>query len=226
MSGEILVSTSETRLKLINERTQKVTDSIFDVAPLVSRDVHISKNHNILIGARSPGPIFPVRGRRVVIVMDQEGNHLTEYEFDRNCTRLFSLPYAISSTSYNNIFVADRLCDDGRGRVLVVGQDGNSINCYTGHDDFNTSDEQLYPQSVLATPSDNIVVTDCSNHEVHILNNEGDFISYCNVYDIGVTFPYSTVLSSAGKLYIGCVSAEDESTGGGAIIFEMEYSGI
>lgn len=218
-----MVSTGESRLKLIDSKTNEITDSVFDVTPLLTRGIHISKDQKVVISARSPGPAFPANGRRIVIVMDQAGNHLIEYEKDSNNKRLFTVPLIINITNYGNICVVDRLKDDGRGRVVVIGEEGNSIVTYSGHHEINTEDRPFTPAGLLTTPSDSILVTDMNNNLVHILNNKGDYISHFDLYNIGIKFPCSFALSTYGLLYLGCTSSMTDPETCRAKIYKLEF---
>lgn len=227
-SNNILVSTGEARLKLIYGRTKLITKSVFNVAPFASRDVHITKDQKVIITARSPGPAFPVSGKRIVMVFNQAGNRLLKYEFDSNSKPLFSIPLSVTSTSNGNICVIDRLYEDGRGRVVMISQEGKTIGIYTGHRDVNTKVKPFKPDDILVTPLDYIVLTDPENHLVHILNSDGDFISYHCVHDIGIGYPYSIALSASGHLFIGCGNhiREDRIENFRAKLYDIEYSGI
>lgn len=43
--------------------------------------LHVTKDHNVIVGAMTPGEVIPVKGRRVVIVIDQDGKHRTVHEY-------------------------------------------------------------------------------------------------------------------------------------------------
>ncbi|CAC5378221.1 unnamed protein product [Mytilus coruscus] len=204
-SNNILVTTGETKLKLINTMTGQMTDSRYDVKPLIPSSIHVTSDHRVIIGACAGGETFPVTGRRVVVVMDQEGKQLKEYEHDNHNERLFTYPARIISTFNGNICVVDELDDDVRGRVVVLSPGGDILGTYTGHPDVNTGKKPFTPVGILATHSDNIVVTDMNNHLLHILTDQGQIITYYNLRDMGIIFPYSLALSLSGTIYIGCV---------------------
>ncbi|XP_063404556.1 tripartite motif-containing protein 2-like [Mytilus trossulus] len=158
--------------------------------------------------------------------MDQSGNHLIEYETDINNKPLFTLPTYVTSTSSNNICVVDRLLKNAKGRIVVIGQEGNIKGIYTGHDDVNTEDKPFIPLGILVTQSDNILVVDWAVSVVRILNSDGEFISYLNVYNLGIQYPHSIALSTPGKLYIGCGRGEESLKNDKAKLYEVEYSGV
>lgn len=226
ISGNILLSTGETKMKLTNDKTKKITSSVFNIAPFISRDLHISKDKRVIITARSSGPAFTSTGRSVVIVMDQAGNRLNEYEHDSNNKRLFTIPYKITSTNNGNMCVVDSLDDEGRSRVVVIDKDGYTKGIYTGQH-INTSGKPSEFQGITTTPSGTMFVTDWENKAVHILNINGDFMSYCSVSDFGNKRPHSLfALSPSPRFFIGCTSSGDGPEPLSANLYELEYSGI
>ncbi|XP_076075705.1 uncharacterized protein LOC143046427 [Mytilus galloprovincialis] len=154
-NNDLLISDATSKLKLINGKTGKVSDSKYSVDQLLIMSVHITSDDKVIVAAMSPGKVFPVTGRRVVIVMDQKGNHLTVHEQDKQKQRIFSYPKRITTTSNGNIFVAN-ITEDNRGRVLVLSKVGDIINEYNGCQDINTEDKPFKPASITTTPSDNI----------------------------------------------------------------------
>ncbi|CAC5382143.1 TRIM2_3 [Mytilus coruscus] len=238
LNNILVTTTGETKLKLINT-TGEITDSRYDVKPLYPISIHVTSDHRVIIGAKSPGEPFPATGRRVVVVMDPEGKQLEEYEHDNHkkplfslprfhtsTKRLFTYPYCVSSTSNGNVCVVDWLDYDGKGRVEVLSPGGNILGTYTGHPEVNTKKDPFKPRGILTTPSDNIVVTDMNNHSFHILTDQGQSITYYNLRDMGILYPFSLALSATGTIYIGCVSEEGSPDTTKANIYELNYSGF
>ncbi|XP_063410016.1 uncharacterized protein LOC134693211 [Mytilus trossulus] len=224
-SNNILVVT-ETKLQLINTMTGEITDSRYDVKPLIPTSIHVTSDHRVIIGARSGGKAFPVTGRRVVIVMDQDGKQLKEYEHDNHNKPLFTYPVSVTCTSTGNICVVDGLDYDDRGRVVVLSPGGDILGTYTGHPDVNTEEKPFTPVGILTTPLDNIIVTEARNHLLHILSDQGQSITYYNLRDIGILRPYSLALSSSGTIFIGCVSKSGSPDTTKAKLYELNYSGF
>ncbi|CAC5361675.1 unnamed protein product [Mytilus coruscus] len=137
-SNNILVTTDETKLKQINTVTGEITDSRYDVKPLYPRAIHVTSDHRVIIRQVSRQGI-PATGRRVVVVMDQEGKQLQEYEHDKHNKPLFTFPADITSTkrlftylyvtctSKGKIYVVDWLDIDFRGRVVVLSPGGDIL---------------------------------------------------------------------------------------------------
>lgn len=221
-SSNIIVSTFETRLQVVNERTLNLTDFVFDISPFTAGDIHITQDQKVIISTSSPEP----EERYIVIVMDRAGKRLTEYENDSNNKPLFTTISKLTSTSKGDVCVVDTLDTDFRGRVVVIGKAGNIKGIYTGHPGVNTTDKPFTPLAILATPSDNILVADWKISVIHILNSDGEFISYCCICNIGIQYPHSLALSTQGKLFIGCGSGEESPENYKAKLYEVEYSGV
>lgn len=203
ISNNIFVSTRTSILKSVNERTKQIKDSAFNVYPMTSRDVHITRDRKVIISAISSGSDTR-RSTSSLIVIDQAGKLINKHERDRNNKRLFTLPYKVTSTRNGNICVVDRIYSDGQARVVVIGQEGKIKGVYTGHQYINTEDKPFKPQGILATPADNILVTDWDNHGIHILTRDGEFILFYSLKDIGIQYPFSLAMSTSGKIFIGC----------------------
>ncbi|XP_071153412.1 uncharacterized protein [Mytilus edulis] len=225
-TGDILVSTSGTRLKIINIKTGAITDSVFNVYPLKALFIHATKDHRVIIGSRSQGHKYPDTGRCVVIVMNQEGKYLKEYEHDGENKSLFTYPRSISSTSDGSIFVVDRVHDDAKGRVVVLARGEEIIQIYSGHPHINTERKPFKPVYVSIISSGRTIVTELETNTVHILNNYGHFITFHNLLDIGIERSYSLAYSSSGHLYLGCTCKQGSPDTHKSKLYELEYSGI
>ncbi|XP_071131494.1 uncharacterized protein [Mytilus edulis] len=223
-SNDLLITDATSKLKLINGKTGKVSDSKYSVDPLLIIFVHITSDHKVIVGAMSPGKIFPVTGRRVVIVMDHEGNQLTVYEQDKHKQRIFAFPHRITTISNRNIFVVDCLSYDERGSILVLGKSSDVLNVYTGcGQDINTEDKPFKPVSITTTPSDKVIVIEHYNH-LHILDSSGNLLFYYNTMDIGIQSPYCLFFTSPTTFYLGCSLPLKSTTN--AKLYEIQCSGF
>ncbi|XP_063399064.1 uncharacterized protein LOC134683683 [Mytilus trossulus] len=225
-SNTILVTTGGTKLQLINTVTGEITDSKYDVKPLKPIGMYVTSDHRVIIGAWSGGNAFPVKGRRVVVVMDQEGKQLKEYEYDNHKKQLFTYPARVSCTSNGNLCVVNYLDSEGRGIVIVLSPGGDILGTYTGHPDVNTEKDPFKPCGIVTTPSDKIVVTDVKNHLLHILTDQGQIITHYNLHDIGILGPFSLALSTTGTFYMGCTNKKGTPDTSKAKLYEFKYSGF
>ncbi|CAC5424544.1 unnamed protein product [Mytilus coruscus] len=223
-TGDLFLSSGGSVLKQISGKTGELTDSIYNVSPLLYSAVHVTKDGRVIVGVKSGGTAWLVTGRRAIIMMNQKGEHETIYELDKNNIRIFTLPNSITITDNGNICVVDRLSEDIRGRVVVLNRDGDILQIYTGHHEVNNEDKPFQPLNIVTTPSDSIIVTELNIYIFHILNNCGHLITHYNMGDIGVSMPFSLCCTrTAGQLFIGC----NEATGSSekAKLYEVHISG-
>ncbi|XP_052090154.1 uncharacterized protein LOC127726720 [Mytilus californianus] len=223
-TGDLLLSSDGLVLKQISGKTGELTDSIYNVSPLLYSAVHVTKDGKVIVGVQSTGKVCPPTSRRAIIVMNQKGEHETIYEHDKNNIRIFTYVRRITSTDNGNICVVDRLSEDNRGRVVVLNRDGDILQIYTGHHGVNNENKPFKPVNIVTTPSDNIIVTQLNSYIFHILNKCGHFITHYKMGDIGIAKPYSLCFTrTAGQLYIGCNEAVGSSEK--AKLYEVHISG-
>jgi hypothetical protein len=55
-----------------------------------------------------------------------------------------------------------------QGRIIVLDQEGDVKNIYTGHPDVNHENKLFSPTGIVTTPSDKFVVADQNHHIIHI----------------------------------------------------------
>ncbi|XP_071169918.1 uncharacterized protein [Mytilus edulis] len=221
-SNNLLLCLKGTRLKEISSNTGKMTDTVFNLSPFIPRALHITSDNKVLVGGVNKG--FPKPGRRVVILMNQNGDHERVYEHDQHKQKIFTYPRYITSTSTcnKNIHVVD---EDGEFicRVVVLGRGGDIINIYTGDTDIN-KDSPFNPIDIVTTPRDNVIVADMNTDTLHILNNVGLLMTCYKTSDINIMLPLSLVFTQTGQLYIGCRTPED-STSSDAKLYKVTISG-
>ncbi|CAC5418589.1 unnamed protein product [Mytilus coruscus] len=105
------------------------------------------------------------------MVMDMDRNHQAVYEFDRNNEPLLTDPIDMTTTNNGNIFIIDTSTEDNRGRVVIM-EKGTVSNIYTGHADINSQNHPFRPDNIVATPNDNVIVSDMVNNTLHILDKQ------------------------------------------------------
>lgn len=218
-SGDLLVSMYGSTLKQISGKTGKLFDSIYKVYPLFYSTVHSTKDGKVIVGAYSGKP-WPENGRRVIIVMKQNGEHQTIYEYDKHSIPIFTRPKSITSTDNGNICVVDEFGEDGR--VVVLSQHGDILQIYRGHPDID--DIPFKPMRVEHTPSDNLIVTVFNSDTLHILNHYGQLITHYNLRDIGILCSFSLSFTKTGQLYVGCTGGAVGSSKKGKV-YEVNICG-
>ena len=194
-NNNLLLAIQEPRLKQIKAGSRKITESDFCVESCNLFSVHVTKEHGTVIAG----------GTKIVIVMDTEGNHLTRYENDMNTAPLFEgTIWSITSTRNGNIFVIEFIDNP---RVVVLGKSG-LISTYRGHPSINMTN-RFHPMSIVTTPLDNVIMADCDNHTLHILDNTGHLLTIYDTMDIHIRYPRSLAINitegPVAELYLGCL---------------------
>lgn len=196
-SGDLLFKVfQKDRLQQANSTTGQLSDSVYDAKPFAAIAIHVTSDYKVIVGG--------VKGSLgVVIVMNDKGHHERVHDYDQHKQPIFTYPRRITTTMNGNIHVLD--CDprDANGRIVVLGQNGNLINIYAGHEDVN-NDKKFKPVDIATTPRDNIIVVEMNTHTLHILNNTGHLITYFKTNAIGILGPISLTFTHAGQMYLGC----------------------
>ncbi|CAC5368116.1 unnamed protein product [Mytilus coruscus] len=190
-SGDILLSTRESNLKILFYRTMKVELT------------------------HGPGQ---------VIMMDMDGKKEKVYHTDTKGKPIFTLPYRITTDNDSKIYVIDILNDEGSGRIVALDKTNEVRWIYIGNPDLNKR-QTLKPKDLVATKSDNIIITNRHKHMIHILNTSGQCIHYLNTKDqLGIHFPNSVDIDNRGTLYIGCNTYQGQPDE--AKIYTVQVSGF
>ncbi|VDI31091.1 Hypothetical predicted protein [Mytilus galloprovincialis] len=186
----LLCVRGKTRLQQINSSGELI-ESVYDVSPYYPIAIHFISGNQLIVGAHDDQ-----LKKNAVMILSDNGNIETVYR------PLINGPISITSTNYKNIHVVDRILKDYSGKVVVLGQEGHIINEYAGHSTINKH-KSFKPVNIVATPYDNVVVIDLNTNILHILSDNGNLVSYCNVEKIGITFPQSLAFNVTGQFYIG-----------------------
>ncbi|XP_063407383.1 uncharacterized protein LOC134691071 [Mytilus trossulus] len=217
--GDLLVATGDSILKSINASTGQISESIFKVENTIITAVHLNEKNELFVGVRTEGMRFSFESETRLVKMDQEGQILAIYEFDKNKKRLFTYPKYISSNSKGNIGIVDWFSEFGKGQVVILALNGDIVNVYDGNSDVKTSYIRLNLGGIVSTPSDNFIVTDISNHLLHLLNSDGQCLFQFDTMSIGIKSPYFLTFSRSGKLYLGSLTPNPYN------LFEIECQG-
>ncbi|XP_071136251.1 uncharacterized protein [Mytilus edulis] len=217
-SKNLLLVMEGPRLKQISGQTGEMTDSLYEVKGLdETSTVHVNSDGKVTVGAYSGKVVYPAIGRRVVIVMDKDGKHETTYEYDRHGNPIFTYVRNITRTKNGNICVVDKLSEDYRARVVILSEDGDVLNTFSGHPEVNTDKIHFKPKCVFTTSSDNIIVSSTSSY-IYFLNNSGNYIGYCDTSIKGIMYPRSFCSTETGHTYVGCATRSDDK----AKIYEVD----
>lgn len=185
-------------LKMYSDKTQQFVDSMYDTSPMKPKSVHVTSDNCVVVGAENQA-----KKREVVIVFESNGKRKEIYEKGENNKPMFTFTAGITSTHDGHISVIDWLDESGIGQIVVLGRAGCVKNVYTGHPYVNNEDDPFTPSSIIATPSNKIIVTDFRNDTLHVLSSVGFLLTHINTPDLGIMNPYSLALDKMGDLLIG-----------------------
>lgn len=218
----LLVTGGDSQLKQIPRNKEEVVDTKYSIGTMIPTALHVKDNEEIVIGAMSRGPAFPINGKRAIFVMDKEGIEQNFFERDSHNKRIFTYTENITSTKNGNLCLIDQYHGDGRGRVIILSHSGDILQTYSGHAELNSRDRPFKPVGIVTSPSDKIIVPNLNYHMLHILNSSGHFIAYLNTSDVGILHPYSLAFDDVGQLYIGCTTSVGNSNK--AKLFKVKMS--
>ncbi|XP_052058822.1 uncharacterized protein LOC127699121 [Mytilus californianus] len=210
-SGDLLLSTNESNLKVLPNSSSKVEPTRYIVTPLITLAVQVTNNHRILVGTREVQPNdFPVNGPRQVIMMNMDGKKEKVYHTNKKGKTIFTVPRRITTDNDNNIYVTDILDENWSGRIVSLNETSGVRWIYNGYPDI-TKEQTFHPKDLVATKSDKIIVANNEDHMIHILNTSGQCIHYLNTKDkLGIKLPCSLDIDNTGTLYIGCNTYNSE----------------
>ncbi|CAC5418592.1 unnamed protein product [Mytilus coruscus] len=155
-NGDLLISDHTSNLKILIRNENELTTSIYHFQPFITMAIHINDENQLIVGAVKKIPIdYSVPGGGFVMVMDMDGNIEAKYEFDRKNESLLTNLISITTTNNGNIFIIDITTEDDRGRVVLL-EKGTVLNIYSGHADINSKNYPFKPDSIVATPNDNV----------------------------------------------------------------------
>ncbi|XP_052058827.1 uncharacterized protein LOC127699125 [Mytilus californianus] len=221
-SGDLLISTAESNLKILSHTTGKITNSKYTVEPLITGEVHMIRDEKIVIRARKEGPVFPVKGPRQVVLMDIDGRIEKVYDLDNNGKPLFSAPQRITSDNDNNIYVLDTLTKEWNGRIVALDKTNRVRWIFRGSPNV-IKENTFKPRDLISTQLTNIIITDMDSDIIHIVNTSGQCIHYMNTKDeLGIVLPYAVDIENTGTLYIGCNSCKPNGTN----LYTVQFSGF
>ncbi|VDH97204.1 Hypothetical predicted protein [Mytilus galloprovincialis] len=207
-NGDLLISDQTSNLKILKRNEDDLRNSIYNFTPYTTTAIHINGENKLIVGAiKKLHRDYSEPGGGVVMVVNMDGNYEAKYKLENNNEHLFTDPKDITSTNNGNIFIVDRIADDWRGRVVML-QKGIVGNIYTGHTDINSKNHPFKPCNVVATPNDNVIVSDMINNTLHFLDNLGHLLGYCNTVEDDILLPNSMLCSKPGKLFIGSSTQE------------------
>ncbi|XP_076113697.1 uncharacterized protein LOC143081958 [Mytilus galloprovincialis] len=217
-TGDLIVKVfKKDRLQQLNISNGYLSDSVYNVKPLIITSIHVTSDNKVIVGVTNN------LQEGALVVIDEAGNHTNKYEHDQHNHRIFTYPRRLTTTNMGNMHVIDGSPNSDRHRVVMLGQNGDLINTYSGHEAINKT-KPFRPVDLVKTARDNVIVVDMFTETLHITNNIGQLISIFKTNDIGIKCPFALAFTHTGQLYLGCTRLED-STPNYAKVFEVKISG-
>ena len=134
---------------------------------------------------------FKDEGR--VIIFSMSGKVIKELD-----KKLFMCPYMVAQSKVNSyLYITDKTTNNYKstGKVLVLGKDYKLLYEYTGEGDGRF----FFPLGLCTDKAGHVLVTDYSNHTVHILDKDGKFLQYLQ----GLWEPWNIDVDSQGNAWVG-----------------------
>ncbi|CAC5386328.1 unnamed protein product [Mytilus coruscus] len=176
------VKVYQTEVKVINCLVVAFDNSIWIGDELnCQQKVHVTKDCRVIVGGVE------------VVIIDSDGNNLTRKEKDKNNKYIL---YGLKSTKWEAKYSYHT-----KGQVVVF-RNTDIISIYGGHSTVNSEESRFSPSSIVSTPKDNVIVADCDNDTLHILNKTGHLLTTYNTMDTEILFPEHLAITSEGSFIV------------------------
>jgi hypothetical protein len=130
--------------------------------------------------------------------MTLTGDVIRDYEYQEDGqTKLFTEPVRVKQNGNSDICVVNTTSDD-KGNLMILSCPGHLKSVYHGQN----LNEDFFPSDVACDSRCNILVTDLSNHRVHLLSPDGEFLK-CLLTEDEVLAPFALSLYGS-TLWVGC----------------------
>ena len=154
--------------------------------------IHSSRiNGDILVGSRD--------GR--VTRYDRTGRKLQVIEEDDKGQGLYGSPWYITENSNDDIWTSD----EWKHAVVVVDKSGRQRFNYTGRQSVHTGRQSGFlPRGICTDVHGHVLVCDFLNHSVHLLDQDGQFLSLLLTREIHrIRYPTALCVDDQHNLYLG-----------------------
>ncbi|XP_013414554.1 tripartite motif-containing protein 2-like [Lingula anatina] len=118
---------------------------------------------------------------------------LTDVIKDKDGEQLFNSPYKVAYMSNGCLVVSDR----SPNKLHILTPPGDPLHQYTGPDN-----KLGQPRGVCVDAYDNILVTDCDKHCIHLVSPDGKFIKYIATKADGLYKPWACTINQDGDLVV------------------------
>lgn len=175
----------------------------FVIYPLTSGGICVSMENGLLVTLGDTKSSISEwyepdkRSRRLVRHVTLTGDVIREYEYHEDGkTRLFTVPWRVAQNGTTDICVVNRT-SISTGELMILSFSGSIKSVYTG----NNLVKVFSPINVVCDSYCNIIVSDMTNSQVHLLRPEGEFVKYL-LTEKDITHPCSMSLYKS-TLWVG-----------------------
>lgn len=113
--------------------------------------------------------------KSVVVLLTEKGKIKKKFQYQNDKkTPLFLYPYRIAENTNGDICVIDRT-GMNNGQLVVLSSSGKLKFQYRGN---GSSQADFDPRGICCDSIGHILLSDCNNRCVHLLNKEGSFLTY------------------------------------------------
>eukprot|EP00105_Crassostrea_gigas_P024680 XP_011444994.1 PREDICTED: uncharacterized protein LOC105340569 [Crassostrea gigas] len=187
--GDLIYMYTDKDNKVINRITPDNTITEFiktgDWVPL---SIHSSQiNGDLLVGMRKDG------GPSKVTRYNKTGIEIQNIQRDNKGQTLYSLPHYITENINGDVCVSDY----NKHAVVVVNKSGKHRFSYTGQR------SKFDPYGICTDVLGHILVCDRISNTVHLLDQDGQFLSLLLTPQQGVKYPNSVCVDDENSLWVG-----------------------
>ncbi|XP_061195397.1 E3 ubiquitin-protein ligase TRIM71-like [Saccostrea echinata] len=141
-----------------------------------------------------------------VVKYSKSGKKIQEFQTDQNGERLFIHPRFICENVNDDFCISD--LNFMNNNVVVLNKSGNLRFRYDGNVVFKTLKEEFQPSGVATDSLGHILIADNANKAVHLISQDGNFLSYILTEDDGISRPWGISVDTSDNLWL----VEEENT--------------
>ncbi|XP_062578104.1 tripartite motif-containing protein 2-like [Saccostrea cucullata] len=119
---------------------------------------------------------------------------------DQNGKRLFVNPYFVCENVNGDICISD--IETKNSKVVVLNRSGELLFKYYGNMQLKTSEKEFKPLGLATDSLGQILIADNANNAVHLISQDGDFLSYILTENDGISLPHRISVDTAENLWM------------------------
>ena len=124
---------------------------------------------------------------------NKAGSEIQNIQMDKQGKELYSYPFHITENINGDICTSDFIND----KVVVVNKSGQHRFSYTG------KRSEFFPCGICTDVLGHILVCDSHSNTVHLLNQDGGFLSVILSSQHGIKSPRGVCVDEENNLYVG-----------------------